>query len=886
MSNSVGYFSDLDGRTGRFTLPNATKWERLYFPLFNDAGMMSAVTAQLKGDLKISQNQFLLEPMVTESLLTSDVSRNFWIVPDDETPWSAPGVSAHDQIAHVAGTGCETEMTITPGVAYLSRSHGDIQITIDVTVPANSDRVEILRVTVTNNRNVDFGFSAIPAIPVYARSADNLRDHRQVTTMLSRVLDHPYGILVRPTMSFDERGHQVNTTIYGVLAFDHAGNPPSQKFIRQSDFIGPGGSLLVPKAVFDQVDLSDVTTDGKSVMGAFKFPRQVLAPGESTTFTVVLGITDDVTAPDRWVTTYGSAKRSADIVTQTAQAWQDRLSAIQIRTGNPELDNWMVWVCFQPIARAIYGCSFLPDFGYGRGGRGWRDLWQDCLALLLIAPESATEILASNFGGVRMDGSNATIIGRKPGEFIADRNSIPRTWMDHGIWPVLTTLLYIHQSGDIGFLSRPQTFFKDRQSHRCRQIDEQWGEDMGSVYRDVNGNVVSLPIFNHMLIQVITQFYNVGEHNITRLEGADWNDGLDLAADRGESVAFHCMYVAGLRQLAAIADRMGDGIPVPVEWMQIIVPPTGASSHRKQAQLTAYCDTVSHAISGYYQTLPVSELQAVLLAMADEMSLPLSNEWIKTVDGHEFFNGYYDNDGRAVEGSQSDGSVRMTLPGQVFPILSGIATHEQIESMWQSMTHFLRDPKTGGFHLNTNFGDIQMSLGRAFSFSYGDKENGAYFSHMIVMLMNALYQQGSPDKAAVVFDSIYQMCMNRDQSHIFPSIPEYFDAEGRGAYLYLTGSASWMVVTMVTEIFGVKGNFGDLTIHPRIPKSWFSDGVCELRCHFAGCRLTVRFHNPDRLEPMFYAVRQVLMDGEPVTLPIPRSKLSDKKHAVIEVMVG
>jgi len=30
-----------------------------------------------------------------------------------------------------------------------------------------------------------------------------------------------------------------------------------------------------------------------------------------------------------------------------------------------------------------------------------------------------------NFAGVRIDGSNATIVGRQPGEFKADRNNIP-----------------------------------------------------------------------------------------------------------------------------------------------------------------------------------------------------------------------------------------------------------------------------------------------------------------------------------------------------------------------------------------------------------------------------------------------------------------------------
>lgn len=35
-----------------------------------------------------------------------------------------------------------------------------------------------------------------------------------------------------------------------------------------------------------------------------------------------------------------------------------------------------------------------------------------------------------------------------------------------------------------------------------------------------------------------------------RLRGADWNDALDMAEDRGESVAFTCAYAGNLKQLA------------------------------------------------------------------------------------------------------------------------------------------------------------------------------------------------------------------------------------------------------------------------------------------------------------------------------------------------
>ena len=62
------------------------------------------------------------------------------------------------------------------------------------------------------------------------------------------------------------------------------------------------------------------------------------------------------------------------------------------------------------------------------------------LHFLIMEPELRfVGMLIDNFGGVRLDGTNATIIGSKQGEFIADRNNITRVWMDHGAWPYLTT---------------------------------------------------------------------------------------------------------------------------------------------------------------------------------------------------------------------------------------------------------------------------------------------------------------------------------------------------------------------------------------------------------------------------------------------------------------
>ncbi|GJM76559.1 hypothetical protein HMSSN036_87750 [Paenibacillus macerans] len=83
------------------------------------------------------------------------------------------------------------------------------------------------------------------------------------------------------------------------------------------------------------------------------------------------------------------------------------------------------------------------------------------------------------------------------------------------------------------------------------------------------------------------------------------------------------------------------------------------------------------------------------------------NEWIQSKEGYAWFNGYYNNDGERVEGDHPDG-VRMTLTGQVFAIMGGVATDEQTEKISQAVNRYLKDERIG-YRLNSRFGGIQQT---------------------------------------------------------------------------------------------------------------------------------------------------------------------------------
>lgn len=154
-------------------------------------------------------------------------------------------------------------------------------------------------------------------------------------------------------------------------------------------------------------------------------------------------------------------------------------------------------------------------------------------------------------------------------------------------------------------------------------------------------------------------------------------------------------------------------------------------------------------------------------------------------------------------------------------------------------------------------------MGRMFGFAYGEKENGAVFSHMAVMYANALYKRGFIKEGYKALQTLAETALDFDTSKIYPGIPEYFNSEGRGMYHYLTGAASWYMMTMITEVFGVHGEAGDLAVRPKLLKKQFDEnGTASIRCCFAEKEFEIIFKNEDGLEFGEYRIGRADCDGK------------------------
>lgn len=827
---------------GTFTVKNPHNYS-LYFPLTDKkGGLLSSISPNLAGDIKKDNDRFLMPPASISDLKNNLLCRRDFFI-------KINGPKRQRKLIRLSEP---ADDTLEAGLLYhkLIKKTDSCLIEILNFIPHNL-AVEVMRIKIINRSRQDLQITPTSLIPLYGRSADNLRDHRHVSGLLNRISLNKHGIFLRPTMTFSEKGHKPNKDTYFCLSFEGGGTAPLGQFPTLDYFCGRT-DLLNPQAI--QKNLLPTTKkkaefDGKEATAAFRFRNKRLKKGQAVDYFLIMGIdsrSNSLAESERRImrifTKLGTSQRVEKSLKETKKHWHNYLSRLNFDFKNNNFNNWLLWVKLQPTLRKLFGCSFLPHFDYGKGGRGWRDLWQDALALILNEPREAKEMILKNFQGVRIDGSNATIIAKKGG-FISDRNNISRVWMDHGVWPYLTLRLYMNKTGDVEILKKETTYFRDHLTMRAKEID-QASSQKDYLLRTKKGKIYKGSVLERILIEHLSAFFNVGKHNIIRLDSADWNDGLDMAAERGESVAFSFMYTHNLTDLCLYLRKMQEKnkeiylLEESLILLDRLKKPVDYDKFKaKQKRLDQYLKSVKE-ISGKRIKIKLADLIYDLEEKYKHYSRWLSRkEWLNP----GFFNGYYDNRGRRTEGNFGT-NTQVMLASQVFPIMSKIPSPKQVRQIWNSIQKYLKSPKLGGFCLNTKFPEPYFDLGRAFSFAYGDKENGAFFNHMAVLLSYSLYGQGFIKEGRQVLNSIYNMASS-SRSEIYPMIPEYFNAQGQGLYYYLTGSAGWYVYTLIEAVLGIKFILGDIALEPRLTADNFAKKTIEFTFSWANKKIHLIYIN-------------------------------------------
>jgi cellobiose phosphorylase len=134
---------------------------------------------------------------------------------------------------------------------------------------------------------------------------------------------------------------------------------------------------------------------------------------------------------------------------------------------------------------------------------------------------------------------------------------------------------------------------------------------------------------------------------------------------------------------------------------------------------------------------------------------------------------------------------------------------------------------------------------------------------MAVMYAYGLYQYDLVSYGREAFMSLLKRAQSID-SKVFLGIPEYFNDRGIGMYTYLTGSASWMLKLIRTEVFGIQMDYGKLKISPKLKKEDFINHQASIMTYLFNQLRKVTYHNPKGLDFGFYRIDKILINGKEV----------------------
>ncbi|MCD6539133.1 MAG: cellobiose phosphorylase [Candidatus Omnitrophica bacterium] len=859
-----------DKEEGSFYVENPHHYSGIYFPLTNTQGkIFSWISPFLSGDIKTSFNNYLTYPATIFDIKNPFSVRSLWLYfSPDKVLNLSPLWPTSDKIILEAG----------PLWSKIIRENKEEKILIEIInfVPENTP-LEIIWVKITNKDSKPKSFIPISSIPLFCRSANNIFDHRHVTSLLNRAFISRKGIIVKPTLIFDEKGHQENKTSYFVFGFTDQSNLLLGVFSNLEEFTGRG-NLFYPESVFSNKKPQIKKTEaGKENFAGLKFKRQSLNPQETLNLFLIMGITE--ANPYKIVKNLNTPQKIIKAFQESKDAWAKLFKRINIDTKDNKFDFWINWVGLQPILRKLFGCSFLAHFDYGKGGRGFRDLWQDLLNLTITSPQDIKKELINNFRSLRIDGSNATII-TKEGNFISDRNKISRVWSDHGVWPFLTLKPYLDRTGDYKILFSKVEFFRDHQLKRAQEVDINFLKEEKPDYflRDKSGKIYKSTILDHLLIQNLVPFFNVGKKGNIKLENADWNDALDMAEKWGETVAFSCMYTKNIKDLADLLEYLLKEKNIKkielTKEVRILLDTLSSkinynNPQEKRKLLEKYLEKTKTAVEGKAVEIDTASLIKDLRRKANWFKEHIEKkEWLRELG---FFNGYYDNSSSKVEGEIKN-KIRLLLPSQAFAIMSGIFSKTRTKKIWVAISNYLKEKGLYAFRLNTDFKELKLNLGRAFGFSYGDKENGSVFSHMNVMLAYGLYKQNFVKEGYKIINSLFKLATH-SKSQILPCIPEYFNSEHKGLYPYLTGSASWLIYLLITEVFGIKFRQGKFIIEPKFVKEQFKEKTISLQINLQEKKVKIIYLNPEKKDWPAYSIRKIRINGKLISFPYPLRKI-------------
>ncbi len=487
--------------------------------------------------------------------------------------------------------------------------------------------------------------------------------------------------------------------------------------------------------------------------------------------------------------------------------WTDLLSVYSVKIDDPHVSRmvniWNQYQCMTTLNMSRSASGY--ESGIGRG-MGYRDSNQDLLGVVHLQPERSRQRILDLAATQLSDGIcyHQYQPLTKKGNTAAGSN-----FNDDPLWLPLAVAAYINETGDAKILN----------------------EKIGYADKD---NKDGATLMDHLELSIAYTLKHRGPHGLPLIGHADWNDCLNLncfSSTPGESF-----------QLAGDVD--------------------GPQARIAESVMIAglFCAACEKMAEIYHQVGREADAAAVL-KNGESMRLVVNQHgW----DG-EWFLRAYDAKGKKI-GSHENAEGKIFIESQGWGVLGGIGLTDGKAQKALDSTNKLLATSNGIILQQPPYATYHLELGEISSYPPGYKENAGIFTHNNTWIQIAETMLGNGDRAFEYYMSIcpsgkeQQIDTYRAEPYVYSQMTAGRDAPtpGEAKNSWLTGTASWSLVSITQFILGVRPGPKGLIVDPCVPKSWKGYSVTR---KFRGKTYQIDVKNPAGVSK---GVKKLIVDGKPV----------------------
>jgi len=438
--------------------------------------------------------------------------------------------------------------------------------------------------------------------------------------------------------------------------------------------------------------------------------------------------------------------------------WRQRLDGLQCYLPDGLLAGYVNG--FLPYQVRAARLQARAGFYQAGGAWGFRDQLQDMLSLVYTEPERVR-------GHLLLCASRQYLQGDVQHWWHPGGPGVRTRISDDRLFLPWVTARYIRVTGDrevleqrVPWLDSPALAEHERDRYEtARETSE----------RDT--------LAEHCLRAIRRMTY--GPHGIPRMEGGDWNDGMN--AVEGESAWLGFFLIVVLRDFSPLC--------------------------AKEAQ---------------------EELDGLRRRLQSAMQAAWTGQW--------FLRAWY-ADGRTLGAPDSE-VPRIDLISQCFACFAGMP-REQVRTALEAAWHTLHRPDAGITLLLTPPFTPEEGAGYIGAYAPGVRENGGQYTHAVPWFMRALLMAGQTDRAWQLLREClpYSHSDTPEKARQYRAEPYALAADiyvdGRGGWTWYTGSAGWLYEVFLHDFLGFDKQGDSVRLAPRLPADWEE---CTVVYRFGGSR--------------------------------------------------